>query len=697
MRSDWVRRMCLVLALMLIVGCFAGCGAQKPDAAQPGTTGSTEPADLLQGDLVGCTFGAMTFYLHDGFVIRSSDDSSVTYALGDIQVQVSVFPAGELDEGITSSEAFARYYLDRGSFQTGQSGGIHYLIGREDGKTTVTGLYAAGGMLGTIRITTGSYEKYEADLLRYATLGVLSYAEEPDELVEKRYDRLIFYVGGDFESVDMGDDSACYVAPGMTITARTRPLSQLEGDITGVGQLVQYYVNQWQEEYGITAQTGRYNGVDYLVIEMGSTVMITGLYLGRDTVGILEVAIEDQDSMGELAIEYATMARLDLDAEISGPEPVEYSLTGLWFWLDSSYQAGNSGDNFANYHNGKTTVSVSWEPLPEELGDAEACAREYEQSQQGRWPSVLRDSRGGVDYVICADGQGQYLAVGFYASGGMVGKLVAECTGSLSDNEKLIGIVTGGRVVASEVPGPEVSPPEGVQTVSFGDLMLQISKAYLVTEDANSVSCTSGSTTIMICYDQLSSYPQNISTPAAIASHNAGLYQGVWDHVEVEGSCIRMWDEDGRSRILVYYMKGTTLWEVSAGGVFSGEELLQMCQLLSNAQIYQPEPDFYTIRVVDEGGQPVAGAMIRLISGTITYPNAITGADGTLRVDSQIGRDLEKILLLLLPDSYTMENSQTEIVPAEGQTEFTFVVHQKMNNTSPDGEVLFCISTMRKA
>lgn len=265
----------------------------------------------------------------------------------------------------------------------------------------------------------------------------------------------------------------------------------------------------------------------------------------------------------------------------TAPQPVEYSLTGLWFWLDSSYQAGNSGESFANYHSDLINVSVSWEPLPEHCTDGPGYIHSFIQSQQTRWDSTTSGQTDGVAYGICSTNQGRYMALGVYVCNGMVGKIVAE--GNNIEPQALIDVVTSGRVVAEQTPGFNPAP-DGYQIVEFGGLQLQISESYLITQEADSVSCTYGTTAIMICFDSLSNYV-DCTSAAEIASHNAPQYQGVWETVETEDNTIRMYDTDGQARILVYYLQGQTLWEVSASGTFTGESLEEMCQLLRSAQL----------------------------------------------------------------------------------------------------------------
>lgn len=263
--------------------------------------------------------------------------------------------------------------------------------------------------------------------------------------------------------------------------------------------------------------------------------------------------------------------------------PVEYSLTGLWFQLDSSYQPGNFGQSFANYYNGQIHVSVNWETMPHGLSDATGYIQSYAASQQPLWSSVRVFEENSVTMVLCSSGQGRYMALGVYICKGMVGRIMAEGTG-LSDEQLLIQIVSSGRIVAEEVPGQNQQPENGSQYVSFGGLQLQISDRYQVSEDALSVFCSHGDTGILICFDNLANYPDGF-TAQQIAAQNALLYQGVWEHIEVDGSTVRMYDSNGKARILVYYMQGQTLWEVSAGGTFSDAQLHEMCQLLQSAQI----------------------------------------------------------------------------------------------------------------
>ena len=271
-----------------------------------------------------------------------------------------------------------------------------------------------------------------------------------------------------------------------------------------------------------------------------------------------------------------------IPSEPTDPRPVEYQLTGLWFRLDSSYQVGNSGENFANYHSDQINVSVSWELMPEQCTDGADYIQSFLRSQHSQWDSTLAGQANGVAYGICSTNQGRCMVLGVYPCGKMLGKIVAE--GAKSLDQDMVRIVTSGRVEPSLVPDLTPLPPEGFQVVEFGGLQLQIRDSYLVTQEPDNVSCTDGSTLIMICYDRLANYP-DCTTAEEVAAHNAALYQGVWETVEADGSTIRMYDNDGRARILVYYLQGQTLWEVCASGTFTQDGLTQMCQFLASAQI----------------------------------------------------------------------------------------------------------------
>jgi hypothetical protein len=266
----------------------------------------------------------------------------------------------------------------------------------------------------------------------------------------------------------------------------------------------------------------------------------------------------------------------------TAPQPVEYSLTGLWFWLDSSYQAGNSGENFANFHSGQINVSVSWESMPEGCSNSTEYVQSFVQNQSAQWDAATAGEKHGVAYGSFSTNKGRHMVLGVYSCGKMVGKIVADGTGVLP--QELIDIVTSGRVDPNQVPGLNPLPPKGYQIVKFGGLYLQISDLYEVTEEPDNVTCSYGETAIMLCYDSLANYP-DCKTAEEIAAHNAAQYNGVWESIETNGATILLSDNNGHARILVYYLKGETLWEVSASGVFTPTELAQMCQLLTSAQI----------------------------------------------------------------------------------------------------------------
>lgn len=80
----------------------------------------------------------------------------------------------------------------------------------------------------------------------------------------------------------------------------------------------------------------------------------------------------------------------------------------------------------------------------------------------------------------------------------------------------------------------------------------------------------------------------------------------------------------------------------------------------------------YTIRVVDEGGNPVAGAMVQLCSD-LCLPK-LTDADGFAVYENQEEKDNYKASVTSFPTGYEQLGEETEFYFGEGSYEVTITV-----------------------
>ena len=81
----------------------------------------------------------------------------------------------------------------------------------------------------------------------------------------------------------------------------------------------------------------------------------------------------------------------------------------------------------------------------------------------------------------------------------------------------------------------------------------------------------------------------------------------------------------------------------------------------------------YTVRIVDEAGNPVAGAMVQICQGETCMPGPLTGEDGT--VTFQVAEADYKVSFLgSVPAGYDYTTEETEFYFEKGSYELTIVL-----------------------
>lgn len=82
------------------------------------------------------------------------------------------------------------------------------------------------------------------------------------------------------------------------------------------------------------------------------------------------------------------------------------------------------------------------------------------------------------------------------------------------------------------------------------------------------------------------------------------------------------------------------------------------------------EEDAYLVTVVDEAGNPIAGAMVQLCKDTC-FPG-VTGADGVAKF--VLAEDAYKVSFLALPAGYTYVDDTQEFYFEDGSMELTITL-----------------------
>lgn len=86
----------------------------------------------------------------------------------------------------------------------------------------------------------------------------------------------------------------------------------------------------------------------------------------------------------------------------------------------------------------------------------------------------------------------------------------------------------------------------------------------------------------------------------------------------------------------------------------------------------EKEPSGYTVKVVDEGGNPIAGAMVQLCAESCMP--AITDANGVATFPNAEIRDDYKVSFVSLPQGYDYVDETQEFYFEAGKTEITLTL-----------------------
>ncbi len=98
--------------------------------------------------------------------------------------------------------------------------------------------------------------------------------------------------------------------------------------------------------------------------------------------------------------------------------------------------------------------------------------------------------------------------------------------------------------------------------------------------------------------------------------------------------------------------------------------------------VVEPEPSedepvnlnpTYTVKIVDEGGNPIAGVMVQICQGETCLPGPMTGEDGTVTFQVEEA-DYKVSFLGGVPAGYDYTTEETEFYFEDGSYEVTIVL-----------------------
>lgn len=105
----------------------------------------------------------------------------------------------------------------------------------------------------------------------------------------------------------------------------------------------------------------------------------------------------------------------------------------------------------------------------------------------------------------------------------------------------------------------------------------------------------------------------------------------------------------------------------------SAEQTEQQTEEQTEDQAVENTNPIYTVKIVDEGGNPIAGAMVQICQGETCMPGPLSGADGT--VTFQVAEADYKVSFLGgVPAGYDYTTEETEFYFESGSYELTIVL-----------------------
>lgn len=102
----------------------------------------------------------------------------------------------------------------------------------------------------------------------------------------------------------------------------------------------------------------------------------------------------------------------------------------------------------------------------------------------------------------------------------------------------------------------------------------------------------------------------------------------------------------------------------------------------NNDPVVEPQPSedepvntnpVYTVKIVDEGGNPIAGVMVQICQGETCLPGPMTGEDGTVTFQVEEA-DYKVSFLGGVPAGYDYTTEETEFYFEDGSYEVTIVL-----------------------
>lgn len=454
------RLLALILALVMVLGCLAGCDS---NAGNDDDDDDDEVEELRDG-LEKHEYDGLTFYLGKDFQEGKYDGESY-WTDGDVYVVVDSDPLPDLYEDVDSVEELLDALVDDlkegydWEVEKGKANGTCYMVVEglavglggigdlPEDATSVIGVYMEGDTMGLIGVMAEDFEKYEDDMILYATLGELEdyYKDEdpddkdpddenpddkdPDDEPKKdlgptqEHDLagLHFRLPEGAEKTDgQDDDYAEFKYRGVEFDVTRAPLKSVSLDEPTAEAIAEdLYDLHDGDEYGKVELTS-FDGVPVVTSVSGDLMFAIGVYVGGDFYWRVDATYDGRDVTIEELVRIVGSGRIEDDEVPTLVETTnEIVCEGLYLYMDKSYEVTGNGTVEVNATEGQDMLSV----LRDEnaMGEtAEEILVGYQHLLETSGQYVERLERNGMGYLVYENLPGLTSLETFYVQGGIL-------------------------------------------------------------------------------------------------------------------------------------------------------------------------------------------------------------------------------------------------------------------------------------
>ncbi len=412
-------------------------------------------------------------------------------------------------------------------------------------------------------------EELRAQLKEFNVQGLNLYLSEEFQLTSSEEDLVTV-----FEAKDAG-----YKA---MINVYASALEE-EADIDSSREFANYYEEIMAEE-GVELERERKHDIYYTVQYLDEEVRISGFYVKDGFGWMAEAWTDNNEDLIQKMIDYVTLGLVDEDFEAPDQtpqaDPYEVSLGGLYLTVDTSFEEQKDNES-AVYDNGSIGVYVNMqllEDLPEPVSTSAEFAKWYhgELSPEDWEQTSVEKASDSFSYVLMVGSDGWTTMTGLYIHGSWCWMVTGETRNQEKDGERLVSILSSGRIEADEIPVPEV----GSQTVEFEGMKLELDADYKEVYRDNSYVYMSGDMEVYIFTGSVAALDGDFTSAGDMALEEQKHYAEFWDNArlyDMQGvDCLLLWDdaEDAASTAYGYYMVGDTWWMIQVNSVELDEDTM---------------------------------------------------------------------------------------------------------------------------